>query len=462
MPELHPALVALLPFDRPEAPLDVTYWVELRGRIERATLVQLIEERLPYFPHAKETLLPPRGWPLAVPWEAAKGFRLDQHLFLHRLAQRGEDAALRFLAQILSRKFADQRPRWQIHCVQYGKRSILIVRHHVFWSNPEDEGAWLNALLDPQPQRRMMPPRGKPSASEQEIPPAPRVWAAASSLLTGFWRRWRAGKDVIEPLRREVDALANLARLALRPLPQFPFNGPLSGRRHAAWCSFPLTAVRTIRNRIGGSVWEILVASALGGLTEVLANKVEKLEQRTLVAVLPVAVGSEQDARRTGRRVTLAVGKLPLHCNDPVERLRSVAAQLELARVGGGSDQFARSTAMLTTLVVLGGEVILRDRLRSLAVHSYFWPFPGLREQRYVAGIPVERVVPLPPLTANLGLVFGLATSAEEALISVVGDPERACDLVSLRATIERAFAELLEVAEGRAAAQTDVKTVRG
>jgi hypothetical protein len=268
-------------------------------------------------------------------------------------------------------------------------------------------------------------------------------------MVEGLWKRWQAAKDPLEPVRKEVDAFATVARLALRPLPPMPFNGSLSGRRHATWCRFPLPALRTIRNRLGGSSWEILIASALGGLDALLAQRVLDRQHASLVALLPVAVGSEQDAQRTGRRVSLGVAKLPLRFTDPVERLRAVSAAAELLRLSGASEQISAGLRWLSALVLIGGENILRQQLRSLALHTYFWPFPPLRERRYVAGIPVRQIAALPPLIANLGLVFGLLTYAEDAVVSMVADPERACDLAQLRKAVEQTFWELVRIAEG-------------
>lgn len=445
---LDPRLAALLPLDRPEAPLELAFWIELERPLPRAKLAALVQERLPRLPHAREMLVRPAGGAGLPRWQEAEDFSLGRHVIEHGLARRAARMGEPTLARLLNQPLPAEGPRWQLHTLRLDRHGALLLRIHLSWTEPGNEAAWLNALLDPQPQARGRSQGASPGSQALKEEPELSVRQALADFLVQSWNHWRRKGDLLAPARREVDALAHLLRVALRPIPSLPFHGPLSGRRTGAWCVFPQAAVRTIRNRLGGTTWEILIATALGGLSAALRGRSADVSPPHLVAVVPVDVRSEQDAARTGRRVTFAVGKLPLDVTAPVERLRCVSAQLDLLRVSGASEPLIRGVRWLAWAVQLGAEEMLRERLRGLALHTYFWPFPPIRERRYCAGVPVIRMVPLAPLTANLGLVFGLHTYTEEAVISFTADPERLCDLGELVAATEKAFASLLAAAE--------------
>lgn len=446
---LDPRLAALLPLDRPEAPLEVAYWIELERFVPFNDLVALLRQRLPALPHADEILTRPRngiGWPL---WQESPNFSLARHVLEHRTTRRARPIDPSLVARLLNRPLPTDRPRWQVHTIQLGRRGALLMRVHLGWTTASNEAAWLNELLDPQPQRRGSQEAARPSPASAATGSNLSLREALAHFAAASWRHWRREGDPLAPARSEVDALAHLVRVALRPLPPLPFNGPLSGRRTAAWCAFPQAAIRRIRNRLGGTTWEVLLATALGGLSEVLRTRTPESPGPNLCALVAVELRSEQDALRTGQRVAFAVGRLPLAVGDPVGRLRSVSAQLDLLRVSGASEPLLRGVRWLAWAVRFGAEELLRERLDQLALHTYFWPFPPIRERRYCAGVPVTRIVPLAPLTANLGLVFGLQTYAEEAIVSFTADPERVCDIAELTRATEQAFASLLAAVEG-------------
>ena len=126
------------------------------------------------------------------------------------------------------------------------------------------------------------------------------------------------------PLRRHA-AAGPLRR------PRTPINGAISGRRKLAFTQVALDDVKTIKNALGGTVNDVVLALCAGALRSYLLARHE-LPAESLVAMVPISVRTEELRGAMGNQVSQMLVSLATAEPDPVARLRAISAGTQDAK----------------------------------------------------------------------------------------------------------------------------------
>ena len=113
--------------------------------------------------------------------------------------------------------------------------------------------------------------------------------------------------------------------------PKTSFNGPVSPHRRFAFGSLSLDAVKRLKNELGITVNDVVVALCATAVRDWLLDR-DELPEDPLVAMIPVSVRTEEQMGTFGNRVSMMIVPIPTNVKDPRERLMQAHEYLRSAK----------------------------------------------------------------------------------------------------------------------------------
>jgi diacylglycerol O-acyltransferase len=421
-PAVSPVDAAWLRMEDPTNLMMVTGVLLFDGRVRQDRLRAVVEERLLAFRRFRQRVVePPFG--IGLPsWEDDDRFDLDAHLHRVALPEPADKAALEtYVSDLMSTPLDSSKPLWQMHLVEHAAGSALVTRvHHAI----ADGIALVQVLLSltdttARPKRRRSADAHGPSLD---------AGAGSSLLRAGGWLAQAGFGLVREPgqaLRMAglgADAAATLARVALLPPdPPTPLKGPLGVMKRAAWSEpIPLAGVKAAGAHAGGTINDVLVATAAGALRRYVAGRGEDVDGLDVRAAVPVNLRPLDQAHRLGNQFGLVFLALPLGVEDPIARLAEVKSRM---------DELKSSLQPVVAFGALTAIGVLPAPLQPLPVQFFgskaslvLTNVPGPRERLYMAGEPLGRVMFWVPQSGRLGLGVSVLSYAGDVMVGVASD----------------------------------------
>ena len=427
------------------------------GPLDFARLLDDVASRLHLIPRYTQRVVPvPFG--IAHPtWEPVPQFDVRHHVIRHQLRPPGD---LTQLARLVSRLFARpldrERPLWELHQIDGvdGERSVLFGKVHHCMIDGVSGVQLMGVLFDPSP---------KPAACP--APPAETKVPALPSSAAQLWRGARDGAralvtqgralagllskpdEALTELRRTGDALAEVLRVLLERVPPTPFNGHVSILRRALWRTVPLHDLKSIKNRLGGTVNDAVLATLSGALRRYLESTGRNPDRIELRAMCPVNVRTADEHLALGNRISMMVAPLPVGIYDPVERYRQVRAAMAQIKASGESARMTRILDLMTLLPPALQTAAGWLQVQSAPVNTICTNVPGPPVSLYAQGVRLETMIPLVPLAQGIGLAFAMLSYADTLTIGVTLDPALIRDGEKLVDFIGESFDELCMIA---------------
>jgi WS/DGAT/MGAT family acyltransferase len=228
-------------------------------------------------------------------------------------------------------------------------------------------------------------------------------------------------------------------------------NGPIGPHRRYAWTSVPVDDVKAIRKHLGGTFNDVLLAAVTRGFRDLLLSRGESAD-RVVRTLVPVSVrGRDAAGLAVGdgslaNRISAMFAELPVHLEDPAERLRAVSAQMAGLKESGqavGAGALIQAAGFAPPmLLTLGARVATKAPQHN--VNTVTTNVPGPQFPLYALGRRVERLYPYVPLGAQMRT--GVAMFSYDGLVTfgVTGDYDTVADIDVLTAGIDAGVAELL------------------
>ena len=106
------------------------------------------------------------------------------------------------------------------------------------------------------------------------------------------------------------------------PAPDVPLNQPIGPHRRFVWARSELATFKRIKDALGGTVNDVVLAVVTGALRDWLHARGIRTEGLELRALVPVSIRAEDERGKLGNRIAAMRGPLPVYVEDPVRRLR--------------------------------------------------------------------------------------------------------------------------------------------
>jgi WS/DGAT/MGAT family acyltransferase len=427
------------------------YTVE--GKIDFDRLVADLSARMHLIPrYTQRVVTVPLN--LAHPtWEPDPRFDIRHHVRHHHLRGGGDDAQL---TQLVSRLFAEplprNRPLWDLHLIDgyRGDRSVIFSKVHHCMIDGVSGVQLLGVLFDPSPTPAPPPPPEQtpdapplPTPSRQlarAVQEGVRGTATQARALWGLVRHPRRG---FAELGQATDALRELMNVVMTSTPPTPFNGHVSTLRRVVWTTFSLNETKAIKNRLGGTVNDVVLTVITAALRRYLEEHGTSPERTELRAMLPVNVRRPDEHLQLGNRVSMLIAPLPIGILDPLERLRQViGATAQLKNRG----QAARMTRMVDLLDLLPAAVqkpLGWLQVQAAPINTVCTNVPGPPVSLYAQGKRLETMIPVVPLAQGVGLAFAILSYADTLTIGITTDPALVPDSERIAALLGEGMEEL-------------------
>jgi WS/DGAT/MGAT family acyltransferase len=347
----------------------------------------------------------------------------------------------------------------------------------------------LAVLLDRHPEGRDVQPPDRDGAPQ----PAPSDLKLLGGALLGLPRRSLAVASAVPSAVANLDALPGVERIpgmrmirrtALRaaallpgssadgaPLeaprtsaPRTRFNGPITPHRRLSIGSLPLQTVKAVKNELGVTVNDVIVALCASMLRAWLQERGE-LPDEPLVAMVPVSVRTAAEAGTFGNRVSAMFVPIPTNEPDPRRRIEQTHEVLAVAKerhnatpaeLMQDATQFVPPALMSAASRVTMG--LLARAPVPPVLNLVISNVPGPREPLYLAGARMLAYYPVSTITDGVGLNITVISYLDHIDVGIIGDREQLEDpwpmLEGMRAALEEFQSLLSEHAVAAPAAE--------
>jgi WS/DGAT/MGAT family acyltransferase len=264
----------------------------------------------------------------------------------------------------------------------------------------------------------------------------------------------RAPASLWDQFREGAAAMGEALAAGLRSTSETPLNQPLGPHRRFDWLEMDLAEVKFVKDSLGGTVNDVVLATVAGALRRFL--KLRRLEVDDLVirANVPVSIRRRDQRGTLGNRIALFMPELPVAEAEPVERLarvREAMARLKESRQAVGADVLAAVSEWTSaTLLSLAVRVATRGRPYNLVVTNV----PGPQLPLYLLGARMDTCYPVVNLLENQALGVALFSYDQRLYWGFTADWELLPDLHEFVRAIEISFQELRSAAQAASGAR--------
>jgi diacylglycerol O-acyltransferase / wax synthase len=448
----HMHVGALVIFDGP-APAREEFREHLGARLRRV-------------PRYRQKLAFPRleaGRPF---WVDDPNFNLDYHVRHTALPKPGSDEQLRELAgRIFSQRLDRSKPLWEVwavHGLESGCFAIISKTHHALVDGVAGVDI-ATVLFDLSPVPDVLEPddgwRAEPEPSDVDL----IAEGVAGLVRTPFSLAGRALGALQRPghtigrVREGAEGLAEVVWAGLNPAPDVPLNVEIGPHRRVRWLQSRLADFKEVKNSLGGTVNDAVLAVVAGALRRWLMDRGVRTDGLELRALVPVSIRNEDERGSLGNRIAAMRGPLPVYVDDPVERLRVVRegmGELKESKQALGAEVIAGLTDFAPpTLLAQASRLNFSTRLFNLIVTNV----PGPQFPLYLLGREMEEIVPIAFLPENHALAVAIMSYNGKVDFGLLADYDAMPDIDAFATHLEESLAELREAA--RAAAKVTAKS---
>jgi diacylglycerol O-acyltransferase / wax synthase len=425
-------------------------------------LVEHVRGRLNQVPRFRQKLVVPpleAGRPL---WADDVNFNLTYHIRHTALPEPGGEAQLKRLAgRVFSQQLDRSKPLWELWLAQGLERdrfAILTKTHHAMVDGISgvDIGTVLfdlEAVPEAAAVEDDWVPQPEPGTTELVARGVSDVIATPVKLAE---RAVDAIRNPETTARRAVEALEGLSEIVSAfadPAPDVPLNQPIGPHRRYVWARSELAAFKQIKDALGGTVNDVVLAVVTGAVRGWLHRRGIRTEGLELRALVPVSIRGEDERGNLGNRIALMRGPLPVYVEDPVRRLRVISeemAGLKRSKQALGAEVISRFNDFAPpTLLAQASRINFSTRLFNLIVTNV----PGPQVPLYVLGREMEEVFPVAFLPQNHALAVAIMSYNGKVGFGLLADYDSMEDVEAVSDGISESLAELQQAAGAAAAA---------
>ncbi len=416
-------------------------------------LLEQIERRLHLVPRYRQRLafVPfDQGRPV---WVDDPHFKVSYHV-RHTALPRpgGEDELKRLAGRVFSQALDRGRPLWELWLVEGladGGFALLSKTHHALVdgvSGVDIATVLFDSAPDPLPvaaPEHDWVPRPLPTGAQLLADALLERATVPGEIVRGVRATLRGPRAVAAKAAEALAGLGTVALTGLQAAPPSPFNVRIGPHRRFTWVQGDLPAYKAVKNALGGTVNDVVLAVVAGGLGAYMRLHGEPTEGVVLRAMVPVSVRADIERGALGNRVAAMWAPLPVGVTDPVARLQTISTAMREVKASGQAVGAEVLTALSgfapPTIMAQAARLQARQRLFNLVVTNV----PGPQHPLYVLGRQLRALYPMVPLAENTGLGVAIMSYNGQLNFGLTGDYDALRDLESLADELAAAFEEL-------------------
>jgi len=385
-------------------------------------------------------------------WVDDPHLNLEYHVRQTALPAPGSEEQLRNLAaRIFSQQLDRSKPLWELWLVEglHDERFAIIGKsHHALVDGVS--GVDITTVLfdlDPEPQG------GASGAPPWLARPEP---TDAHLLTEALRERLTSPKEIVRGVRaifrgprqvlRGIGATSKFVGAGMAA-PHTVFNVEIGPHRRFAITQTDLTALKRVKDAHGGTVNDVILSIVAGGIGKYLRARGHDTDGLVMRAMVPVSVRAPDEHGALGNRISAMMAPLPIWCEDPVERLGLMTAEMGDLKSSGQ----AVGAEILTRITDFAPPTIASQAARLQPAQRFFnlviTNVPGPQFPLYVLGRKMESIFPMVPLARRQALCVGIMSYNGQVNFGLVGDYDGMADLDSFALDLEAATEETIATA---------------
>lgn len=467
MDRLHTLDASFLDLEDMSTPMHIGSLCIFEGPVpSRGDLERLYLSRLSKFPRYRQRVrMLPFGIGRPV-WFDDPHFDLSYHVRATAIPHPGDDQALcTLMGRLMAQQLDRERPLWESWIVEGlsdGRWALITKVHHAMVDGVSGTHL-LTALLDEQANAAISAP----------IPWRPQDLPTRSAMLAASFRDAREDstkwiRNVLNALRDPTKAgrdardlglgLVRMAR-SFRSAPLTSLQGPLGMHRSYAHTSTAMADLQAVRQVLGGTLNDVVLAVLAGAYRALMLHHGDDVTHGPIPTLVPVSVRIATGPVALDNQVAALVCELPVHLDDPVERLHFVTQRMNALKTSHIADAsaFLIRIGDLAPPFLVGPMTRLMARLmrrfpqRSLATVTTH--VPGPRHALYLLGRKLLDYYPYVPLGQGTRVGTAILTYDGKVGYGVSADPDHVPDLALFTRTILSDTSTLVQRAQAQPAA---------
>jgi diacylglycerol O-acyltransferase / wax synthase len=399
-------------------------------------------------------------------WVDDPSFNLEYHVRHSALPSPGSEEQLRNMAaRVFSQQLDRSKPLWELWMVQglTRRRFAFVTKTHHALVDGISGVDIATVLFD-------LKPAPEPAEPEHERQPEPEpssvtllakgvedLLGAPVALLRRVEHAVENPSSAARRVTEAAEALSEIGWNFANPAPKVPLNTEIGSHRRFEWVRTDLGQFKRIKNALGGTVNDVVLAVVTGALRGWLQGRGVKTDGLELRAQVPVSIRGADERGELGNRLAVMRAPLPVYIADPVARLQRLSQAMQGVKDSKqalGAEVISRFNDFAPpTLLAQAARINFSTRLFNVVVTNV----PGPQIPLYVLGRELQDIFPVGFLPPNHALFIAIMSYNGGINFGLLADYDSLEDVGVIAAGIEDAINELAVAADAyteRAAAE--------
>ncbi|TMM04124.1 MAG: wax ester/triacylglycerol synthase family O-acyltransferase [Actinobacteria bacterium] len=434
---MHVAACAI--FEGPPPP----YEELLEEIVSRLHLIPRYRQRLALVPLSQ-------GRPV---WVDDPHFNAAFHVRHTALPQPGGEEELKRLAgRVFSQSLDRSKPLWELWLVEglaEGRFALLTKTHHALVdgvSGVDIATVLFDTAREPAPVAppdHEWIPRPLPTDAQLLAEAVLERATVPGEIVRGARAALRGPRHLAERFGQALVGLGAMAWAGLTAAPPSPFNVRIGPHRRFTWVSADLDEFKAIKNALGGTVNDVVLAVVAGALGRYMRLHGHPTDDVVLKAMVPVSVRADVERGALGNRVAAMWTPLPVGMTDPIQRLLKIRREMQDVKDSGqavGAQVLTELSGFAPpTIMAQAARLQARQRLFNLVVTNV----PGPQMPLYALGRELESIFPMVPLAENTALGIAVMSYDGQMNFGLNADYDALADVEVLAEELRAAIDEL-------------------
>ncbi len=364
----------------------------------------------------------------------------------------GEDELKRLAGRVFSQSLDRSKPLWELWLVEglADERFALLTKtHHALVdgvSGVDIATVLFDTAREPAPvapPEHEWIPRPLPSDAQLLADALLERATVPAEIARGARAALRGPRNLAERFGQALVGLGAMAWAGLTAAPPSPFNVRIGPHRRFTWVSADLKELKAIKDALGGTVNDVVLAAVAGALGRYMRLHGHPTDDVVLKAMVPVSVRADVERGALGNRVAAMWAPLPVGLTDPIQRLLKIRREMQDIKDSGqavGAQVLTELSGFAPpTIMAQAARLQARQRLFNLVVTNV----PGPQMPLYALGRELESIFPMVPLAENTALGIAVMSYNGQMNFGLNADYDALADVEVLAEELRAAIEEL-------------------